>query len=165
MFIVLLLCFLVFNSAQVTAEPVTLDLQNNTPLFDGDDCRVYEGKEALRAVYQLVASIRFRAVVVSSVLEEPGFLSLLESKASAGKSIKVYTNTPAPHTTGITYSSLGEDQPSSLIIMTDSNYIGIGNIRLTKSVQRYSSFVVCRDGEAFDRMKDSTKKYTQSKQR
>lgn len=158
---IILVSILMALAQLAQADPITLDLQNNTPLFEGEECKVYEGKEALRAVYQMVASVRFRAVVVSSVIEEPAFLNLLESKASAGKSVRVYTNTPAPQVTGVTFGTLGEDQPGSLIIMTDSNYIGIGNIRMTKSVQRYSSFVVCRDGEAFDRMKDSTKKYTQ----
>jgi len=154
-----LLLLLIFSSL-VKADPITLDLQNNTPLFEGDECRVYTGQDALRAVYQLVASTRIRIEVISSVVEEPAFIKLLEDKAAFGKRVKVYSNTVLH---GVESHKLGEAQPSSLIILSDSTYIGIGNIRMTKAVQRYSSFVVCRDGESFDRMKESAKAYTSAR--
>ena len=147
------------------ADTVTLELQNNTPLFEGEECHVYTGQEALRAVYQLVASTRLRLEVISSVVEEPAFIKLLEEKAAFGKYVNVYSNTTLPEIQGIKSHQLGEAQPSSLIITSDSSYIGIGNIRLSKAVKRYSSFVVCRAGETYYKMKDSVKKYTKVTQR
>ena len=142
----------------VMAETFSIKLANNTPLFEGAACHTYEGKEAVRAVMQLILSARIHLDIHATVFDSTVVDSTLLKKASAGQSVTIYSRSGRFPPESVKSGNVrmvtngNAEEGSALIIRSDNYAIGVGNIELTEPLQVRSSFMVCQANETADLM-------------
>ncbi len=147
------------GSGPVMAETFSVKLANNTPLFEGAACHKYEGKDAVRALMQLILSARIHVDIHANSYDSLSVDSLLLKKASAGQSVTIYSPSgrfPVESVKSRNVRMMIMDYTAEvrgpLIIRSDNYAIGVGNIELTEPLQVKNTFMVCQSNETADLM-------------
>ena len=138
------------------AYPLDVRIVPNTPLFEDHSCHKYEGKEAVRAVLQLLASARMSIDLDTHSLANEAVRTVVLQKAGYGTTVNLYSQNEStfrdiPASSNVNrYVRSGDKFKSATIIRIDNTFVGMGNVDLENAIKVRSMFFVCRSSTTSD---------------